>query len=620
MARESDPLLGAGPAGRKDAAGGTRALWERISPRVRQLVPIVEWGPAYDRSKLLPDVIAGVTVGVMSVPQCLAYAGLAGLPQIYGLYSCFIGVFVYTCLGTSQHLHMGPTAVVSIMTADLVERIVDADDDEDTYVSVAIGLSFLSGVLLMAFGLLNAGFVAQFISQSVLCGFTSGAGVIIFCSQLSALFGFDIPGDHTYETIYYLFRDIGQTNGPTLVLGLSLLAVLFGSKYLGDKKPALKRVSSLSPLLVVVIGITLCYTLRLDKEGVTIVGDIPSGLPKPAMPDMGRFESLIGPAFILALIMYMEGISIAKSIALRSKQEIMPNQEFYALGMSNIVASFFLSYPTSGSFSRSAVTFAAGGRSQLAQVFVGLVVLLTLLLLTSVFFYLPENALAAIVIAAVPNLLTIKEALFLWHLNKREFAIFMVAFLATAIFGIEEGLMISVVASLLLFVVEAALPAVPVLGHVADSLYLVKGDRHPEAVDVPGVSILRIEAPMFFANAGHLRRHLEAPLMAARAAEQERLLAEERAGDVRIEELSQTKSDLRLLVIDMSAVVSVDWAGIQVLRSIWAEYRTSGVAIHFATVGDRVLDMMERSSLLEEISVHKPFYATIHDAVSAEPV
>jgi SulP family sulfate permease len=401
----------------------------------KKIFPILDWLPTYKREFLKNDLGAGLAVGIMLIPQGIAYAMIAGLPPIYGLYTAMIPQLVYAVFGTSRQLSVGPVAMDSLIVASGVATLAEIGTEH--FIEFAILLAFMMGVLQVLFGIFKLGFLVNFLSRPVISGFTSAAALIIALSQLKHLLGFNIHESKIHSILFEAFKHVKETNLTTFSIGLISILVLVFFKQYSKKIPA--------ALAVVVLGILAVKIFNLDQIGVKIVGDIPSGLPKFIVPSFQKqtLIDLFPIALTLSFIAFLEAISVAKAIELKHNDyKVIPNQELIALGMGNIVGSFFQTYPATGGFSRTAVNNQTGAKTPMAAIISGSVVGLTLLFFTPVFYYLPEAVLAAIIIVAVFGLLDFSVPKQLLKYSKRELVILNLTLLITATVGIKEGIFV----------------------------------------------------------------------------------------------------------------------------------------------------------------------------------
>lgn len=493
----------------------------RRLPALLYRLPLGQSLLTYERADFNRDLAAGVTVGVMLIPQGMAYALIAGLPPVYGLYAALAPLIVYALLGTSRQLAVGPVAMVALLVANGVGGL--AGGDADRYLALAVMLSLLTGIIQMAMGVLRAGFLVNLLSHPVLAGFTSAAAIIIGMSQLGGLTGLAIPKGAVHEMLADVLRQPGAMHVPTLLLGGGAILAGLGLRRWAPKLPA--------PMIVVAVGTLASWGFALGAEGVAIVGDIPTGLPAPAAPGIGLaglppvadvvllptdVTALLPIALAIALVGFMESIAVAKVYASRKRYDLDANQELKALGAANIAGSLFHSFPVTGGFSRTAVNAQAGARSQLSSLASVAVIGVTLLFLTPLFYHLPKAILAAVIVAAVAGLVDVRTARMLWTVDRRDFALMLTTFVATLAFGIEEGILTGAALSVMVVLHQIATPHIAVLGRMPDSNQYRNVLRNPEVVIEPDIAVVRMDASLFYGNAEAFRdavreavRHLE---------------------------------------------------------------------------------------------------------------
>ena len=451
--------------------------------------------PNYRGSTFKSDFIAGITVSVLLIPQGMAYALIAGLPPIYGLYAALSPQIIYALLGTSKQLAVGPVAMDSLLVAAGLGTIGILGPEE--YIQSAILLAFLMGTIQFLLGLFKMGFLVSFLSKPLIKGFTSGAAIIIGLSQVKHILGISLHQSNKIQlfAISLLNSEI-PIHFPTLMIGLISILVLLILKKLTPKIP--------SALVVVILSSLWVYFGKQYQEGVAVVGDVPGGLPSFNTPNFNieTIKNLIPISLTLAIVGYLESISISKTIAEKYKYyQLDPNQELIALGSSNIIGSLFQSYPTTGGFSRTAVNDQAGARSGVASLICALVVAITLSFFTQWFFYLPKAVLGSIIIVAVIQLIDLKYAIRLYNSRKDEFAVLLFTFLLTLFVGISQGIIYGIILSLLLLVYRASKPHYAFLGRIGSTNYFQNIERFPDEVTVrEDLIILKFDAQLFFGN------------------------------------------------------------------------------------------------------------------------
>jgi SulP family sulfate permease len=547
------------------------------------LLPILTWAPNYERKNLRSDLAAGVTVGAMLVPQAMAYALLAGLPPEIGLYAATIPVIIYALFGTSRQLAVGPVAIVSLLTATALAPLVE--EGTSGYLAAAALLALMVGVVHIVMGVGRLGFLVNFLSHSVLVGFTAAAAIIIGFSQTKHLLGISIERkDHFYETVGEVGSNIGDADGITLLIGGLALAGLYLMKKFTPRIPA--------ALVVVVASILAVELFDLEDRGVKVVGDIPDSLPAFGLPEIdgSLLGSLIPTALVITLVGFMESIAVAKVYARRYRYDLQPNSELIGLGAANVASGMFGGYPVTGGFSRTAVNDTAGAKTPFASIITALIVLSTIAFLTPLLTSLPNAALGAIIVMAIIGLIDVKEMRHIAAVKKSDLIGLGVAFVATLALGIELGIGVAVVASMLVVFARMSRPHSAVLGRIGDTTTYRNVERFPEAHTIDGVRVIRIDAALSFVNATNVKRLL-------------------------LDHASQVETEPRALVLDASGINDVDATGAEMLDEVIEELRDSGVSLHLADVKGPVRDVLRRSGAWDH--THIDVHASTADAIEA---
>lgn len=469
----------------------------------RLQLPITQWLPNYSKQWLGADAAAGLTVGIMLIPQGMAYAMIAGLPPVYGLYAALIPQVVYAFLGTSRQLSVGPVAMDSLLVASGLGAL-SLSSTED-YIQMALFLALFMGSLQFIFGLVRLGFFVNFLAKPVISGFTSAAAIIIGMSQLKYVLGIDIPrSNKLHEQLWNTWNLWEETHITSLVICIGAILSILLLKRFFSKFPA--------ALGVTVLGILASYFFQWDQLGVSVVREIPSGLPSFQLPsfDYSAVQKLFPIALTLALIAFMEAISVAKAIEEKHKETtVLPNQELIALGMANIIGALFQSYPTSGGFSRTAVNDQAGAKSQMSSIISASVIALTLVFFTPYFYYLPTAILAAIIIIAVSGLIDWSYPLALYKTRKDEFLLWLFTAAVTLSVGITQGIVAGVFVALILVIYRSSVPHIAILGRIKNTNYYRNINRFQGEVEDPaGIVIFRFDSQLFFGNQAYFKQAL----------------------------------------------------------------------------------------------------------------
>ena len=563
---------------------------------LHRLFPVLEWGRGYDRETFTSDLVAAIVVTIMLIPQGMAYAMLAGLPPQVGLYGAMLPLVIYALLGSSRQLAVGPVAVVALMTAAAAGEV--AAQGEQGYHLAALVIAFLSGAILLALGLLRLGFLANFLSHPVISGFITAAGILIAGSQLRHLTGIEMGGSTLPALATSLIAGIEGLHLPTLALSAVVLAFLFWAR--SGLAPLMRRVGLGAQaatlvargalLMAVAISTAAVAALGLDAAGVAIVGEIPRGMPALSLPlaKAGVMTALLVPALMVAIVGYVESVSIAQTLAARRRQKIDVDRELVALGAANIGASATSAMPVTGGLSRSIVNFDAGARTPAAGAMTAVGVGLALLVFTPLMHFLPRATLAAIIIVAVASLLDLRALPRIWSYSRADGAAMAATIAVTLGMGVEPGLAAGVGLSLLLHLYRTSRPHVAIVGQVPGTEHFRNVERHAVVTD-PEILSIRIDESLYFPNA----RFLEDCVM-------------DHVAD---------NPQLRHVILMFPAVNDVDASALESLETINRMLADSDVRLHLSEVKGPVMDRLQRSHFLKELTGE--VYLTQFDAMQA---
>lgn len=527
-----------------------------------RIIPAYDWLRNYRRSDWPNDLAAGAVVAVMLVPQGMAYAILAGLPPVMGLYASTVPLLVYVAFGSSRHLAVGPVAIISMIIFERCSSL--AEPGTADYINAVLLLSIVVGAMQLAMGILRLGFVVNFLSHAVISGLTSAAAILIALSQLKHLLGIPLASQHSIAGLLAeAGRRIGQTHLPTLILGAGCIAFLLFFKKYRPRFPA--------AIVVVIAATAIVSILRLDEAGVSIVGSVPAGLPRPGLPafDAETLRALIPAALTIVLVGFVESISIAQVIAVKERYRVAPNRELGALGLANITAALLSGFPVTGGFSRTAVNHQAGAKTGMASLVTAAIVILTLLFLTPWFHFLPNAALAAIIVVAVSGLLDLKTAKKLLTVKLSNGISLVLTFVATLALGVESGVLVGAVFSMCVFIWRSSHPHAAELGYVAEEGGFRNVKRYPQAITYPDVLILRVDASLYFANMAFLEDFLRRTV--------------------------QDKPDVRWIVMDFSGVNDIDGCAVETLERLMETYREAGIEFALTCMKGPVRDVVGRA-------------------------
>ncbi|NBQ09888.1 MAG: sulfate permease, partial [Betaproteobacteria bacterium] len=486
-------------------------------PRWLFSVPILVWGPQYSRENLSQDGFAAFIVTLMLIPQSLAYATLAGLPPVVGLYASVAPLLVYAVLGSSRVLAVGPVAVVSLMTAATVAEHAAAGTH--AYWQVAMTLALLSGALLFLMGLLRLGFLANFLSHPVISGFITASGLLIALSQVKTIMAVKAEGDHFFDLLLVLIAQAPSVHGLTLILGVVTIGFLVWVRK--GLRPLLIRFGlplgladfcvKAGPVAAIVLSSLLAWALDWQEKGVKLVGAIPQGLPPLTVPiwDPALWRELLVPALLISAVGFVESVSVGQNLAAKRRQRIEPDQELIALGASNLSAAFTGGFPVTGGFSRSVVNFDAGAQTPAAGVFTALGIALASLFLTPALYFLPQVTLAATIVVAVLALVDFGVLKSTWLFSKLDFIAVATTLFTTLLLGVESGLFLGMLVSWALFLFRASRPHIATVGLLPGTEHFRNVSRH-EVIVSPRLVCLRVDASMFFANARAIEDRINA--------------------------------------------------------------------------------------------------------------
>ncbi|KPF76182.1 sulfate:proton symporter [Blastomonas sp. AAP25] len=546
-------------------------------------LPVLDWGRGYNRTILTNDLVAAAIVTIMLIPQSLAYAMLAGLPPEIGLYASILPIVAYALFGTSRALAVGPVAVISLMTLTAASSIAPPGSAE--FITAALVLAFLSGAMLIVMGVLRLGFLANLLSHPVVSGFITASGLIIATSQLKSILGVKASGEAMPELVSTLIANLANTNLPTVIIGVVSTAFLFwvrkGLKPLLVKLGLKSRTADLTakagPIAAVAVSTLAVVLLDLEAQGVKVVGQIPQSLPPFTVPlfDTELWQRLAIPALLLSVIGFVESVSVAQTLAAKKRQRINPDQELIGLGAANVAAAFTGGYPVTGGFARSVVNFDAGAETPAAGAFTAIGIAIAALFLTPFLASLPIATLAATIIVAVLSLVDFKTPQHIWHYSKPDFAAMAATVLVTLLAGVEPGVIAGVGLSLALFLWRASRPHAAIVGRVPETEHFRNVRRHQVLTD-PRILTIRIDESLTYLNARWLEEFV-------------------------LEQVAEHPK-LRHLILMCSAVNAIDASALESIEAINHRLADAGVKLHLSEVKGPVMDALERSHLLRDLT------------------
>lgn len=528
--------------------------------------------------------MAGITVGIILIPQGIAYALIAGLPPIYGLYCALVPQVMYAIFGSSRQVAIGPVAMDSLIVATGVSTIALAGSE--SYISIAILLALMVGAIQLIMGFFRLGFMVNFLSKPVITGFTSAIALTIGFNQFRNLLGVDfVQSDQIHLVLKDIWLKISDYSFYTTLIGIISAVIIIFFRKINKKIP--------NALIVVVLGILIMKYFGEIFIDVAIVKDIPSGLPKFSVPEfnLNQIKELVPVALTLVMVGYLETISIGKSLeAKQDEYRVRPNQELIALGFANLVGSLFKAYPSTSSFSRSAINQESGAKTGMAALISVVMVVITLLFLTPLFYHLPKTILAAIIIVAVFGLVNIKEAKFLWKANKLDFYLMLATFLATLFLGIKYGITFGVGLSFIVLIYRTSKPHIAELGKIPNSNFYRNKNRFEEVIIEDDILIFRFDAQLFYGNANFFRDRLD-------------------------KMIHKRGANLKLIILDAESINTVDSTGVEMLKQYVKYCQKRNITFYFSAVKGPVRDVLSKSGLLEILD-SKNFFMHIDEAVN----
>ncbi|XP_024992846.1 sulfate transporter 4.1, chloroplastic-like [Cynara cardunculus var. scolymus] len=587
------------PATCSSSLSGWRAKLQgmKMIDWIEAFLPCSRWIRTYNwREYLQPDMVSGITVGIMLVPQSMSYAKLAGLQPIYGLYTGLVPIFVYAIFGSSRQLAVGPVALVSLLVSNVLANV---DSSGELYTELAILLSLMVGILECTMGLLRLGWLIRFISHSVISGFTTASAIVIALSQAKYFLGYSVVrSSEIIPLVKSIISGADKFSWPPFVMGSTFLAIMLTMKHLGKTRKNLRFLRAAGPLTAVVLGTT--FVKIFHPSSISLVGNIPQGLPSFSIPkEFGLAKSLISTTFLITGVAILESVGIAKALAAKNGYELDSNQELFGLGVANIFGSFFSAYPATGSFSRSAVNNESGAKTGLSGIIMGIIICSTLLFMTPLFEYIPQCALAAIVISAVIGLVDYEEAMFLWRVDKKDFFLWTVTSATTLFFGVEIGVLVGVGFSLAFVIHESANPHIAVLGRLPGTTVYRNIKQYPEAYTYNGIVIVRIDAPFYFANTSFIKDRLR-----------EYEISVDQSGGKRGPEVER----IHFVILEMAPVTYADSSAVQALKELYQEYKSRNIQIAIANPNRDVLLTLAKSGFIDLVGKEWCF-VRVHDAV-----
>ncbi|KAL0419863.1 UNVERIFIED_CONTAM: Sulfate transporter 3.1 [Sesamum radiatum] len=574
---------------------------------LQYVFPILEWGPRYTLQFFRADLIAGITIASLAIPQGSATLSLRTCRQFSAFVnSSFVPALVYAVMGSSRDLAVGTVAVGSLLMASMLGNVVNIQENPKLYLHLAFTATFFTGLFEALLGIFRLGFIVDFLSHATIVGFMGGAATVVCLQQLKGILGLE-HFTHATDVVSVMRSIFSQTRKwrwESALLGCVFLFYLLSSRYFSKKKPRLFWISAMAPLTSVILGSILVYLTHAEKHGVQVIGHLKKGINPPSIMDL-NFDSVYLPTaiktgIVTGVISLAEGIAVGRSFAMFKNYHIDGNKEMIAFGMMNIVGSCTSCYLTTGPFSRSAVNFNAGCKTAVSNIVMALSVMITLLFLTPLFHYTPLVVLSAIIIAAMLGIIDYEAAIHLWHVDKFDFLVCMSAYIGVVFANIEIGLVMAIGLSVLRVLLFVARPRTLVLGNIPDSKVYRSVDQYQNANNVPGILILEIDAPIYFANSNYLRERISRWI----DDEEDKLKS------------SGEMVGLQYVILDLTAVANIDTSGISMLDEVKKIIDRRGLKLALANPGGEVMKKLNKSKFLETIG-QEWIFLTVGEAVGA---
>lgn len=569
---------------------------------LQYFVPIFEWLPSYTRKLFMYDLLAGITIASLAIPQGISYAKLANVPPIIGLYSSFVPPLIYSVFGSSKHLAVGTVAASSLIIAATLEAKVNPSENPQLYLNLVFTATLISGVTQLILGVFRLGILVDFLSHSTITGFMGGTATLICLQQLKGIFGLKHFTTHTdmVSVIRVILKNKKEIRWESTVIGVIFLVFLQFTKFVKQKKPKLFWVSAIAPMIVVIVGCCFSYLAHAEKHGIAIVGHLNKGINPSSLKNLDFDPKYISVAIqaglVTAMIALAEGIAIGRSFAIMENEQVDGNKEMIAFGLMNIIGSFTSCYLTTGPFSKTAVNYNAGCKTQMANVVMSFCMMLTLLFLAPVFRFTPLVALSAIIMSAMLGLIEYDKAYHLYKTDKFDFVICMAAFFGVAFISMDVGLMLSVGLALLRALLYVARPASSKLGNIPDTDLYRDVEQYPSATGIPKTLVMQLGSPIYFANASYLRERIL------------RWVRDEKANK------DSQGDDVEYVILDLGGVTSIDITGVEALVEICRSLEVKEIKVVLVNPRLEVMEKLIVTNFIDKIGKERVFLS-IEDAI-----
>ncbi|KAK4413882.1 putative sulfate transporter 3.4 [Sesamum alatum] len=576
----------------------------RLVTGVQCFFPIFKWAPNYSFKLLKCDVVSGITIASLAIPQGISYAKLADLPPIIGLYSSFVPPLIYSVLGSSRHLAVGPVSIASLVMGTMLSEAVSYTTEPTLYLKLAFTSTFFAGLFQASLGFLRLGFIIDFLSKATLVGFMAGAAVIVSLQQLKGLLGIVhfTSKMQIIPVLFSVFDHIDECSPQTIVIGVIFLALLLTTRHISSRRPRLFWISAAAPLTSVILSTILVVCLKSKLHNIQTIGQLPKGLNPPSAHMLhftgDHLALTIKTGITTGVLSLTEGIAVGRTFAALKNYQVNGNKEMVAIGLMNVAGSCTSCYVTTGSFSRSAVNYNAGAQSAMSNIIMAAAVLITLLFLMPLFHYTPNLILAAIIITAVVGLIDYEAAYKLWKVDKLDFVACLCSFVGVLFISVALGLAIAVGISVFKILLNVTRPNTVSLGNIPGTQIYQNRSRYTDAVRIPSFLILGIEAPIYFANSTYLQERILRWIR-----EEEQWLA------------SHDITDLRCVILDMTAVTAIDTSGLDMISELRKMLDNRSLKLVLANPLGSVMEKLHKSDVLE-LFHFEGLYLTVGEAVS----
>ncbi|PON73331.1 Sulfate transporter [Parasponia andersonii] len=577
---------------------------QRLKKGVEYFVPIFEWLPKYNLRLFRFDLIAGLTITSLAIPQGISYAKLASVPPIIGLYSSFVPPLIYSVFGDSKHLAVGTVAACSLLIAETIGKVVSPVTDPTLYLHLVFTTAFVTGIFQTLLGFLRLGVLVDFLSHSTITGFMGGTATIICLQQLKGFLGMKhfTTKTNAVSVVHAIVHYRHEWRWESALVGVIFLIFLQFTRYLKQKKPKLFWVSAMAPMVVVIVGCVFAYLIHGTEHGIQTVGELKKGI-NPLSIEYLNFDSRYLPAvmkagIITGFVALAEGIAIGRSFAIMNNLQVDGNREMIAFGFMNVIGSFTSCYLTTGPFSKTAVNYNSGAKTAMSNVIMAVFMALTLRFLAPLFSHTPLVALSAIIMSAMFGLINYDGAIHLFKVDKFDFFICMAGFFGVVFVSMDVGLMLSLGLGVLRALLYVARPANCKLGKIQNSMLYRDTEQYPGATTVPGILVLQLGSPVYFANCNYIRERIL------------RWIREEQANS------SSEGNVIEHVLLDLTGVITIDVTGIETLVDVRRSLAAKGIKMAIVNPRLKVMEKFIQSHFIDKIGKEN-FYLSVEEAVDA---